>query len=326
MKRITLPGTGLDVSQIAYGCMEIGGGWNRDPISSLTQKKALEAIRTALDEGIDFFDHADIYGLGKSEEVFSAIWQERPGLRDQVILQTKCGIRFAGDPDAKSPHRFDFSYEHILESVDGSLRRLKTDYIDILLLHRPDPLVEPEQVARAFDELHQNGKVRFFGVSNHTAAQIALLQRFLNQPLVVHQVELNVIHTHLLDEGIVFNQDFPTHPVRGDGAMEYCRLHDIAIQAWAPLAGGSVTGKHIEHPSETMIAVTHLVDQFAAEKNVSPEAILISWLFRHPAHIQPIIGTTRPERIRAACQACSIDLTREEWYRLFNAGRGADLP
>ena len=326
METMTMPGTGWDISKIAYGCMEIGGGWNQDPISDLTRKEAMEAVRTSLEEGVNFFDHADIYCMGKSEEVFSMIWGEHPGLRDQIILQTKCGIRFAGDPDETAPHRFDFSYEHILESVEGSLKRLKTDYLDILLLHRPDPLVEPEQVARAFDELYRSGKVRFFGVSNHTAAQIALLQTSLDQPLVANQVELNVLHTHLLDEGIDFNQDFPPQPVRGDGTLEYCRLHGIAIQAWAPLAGGVVTGKHVDQPTQSMVAVSNLVEKLSKEKNVKSEAILISWLLKHPAHIQPIIGTTNPERIRAACQGSSFELTREEWYRLFTAGRGAALP
>lgn len=326
MKQIRIPRTELEVSQIAYGCMEIGGSWDREPISEKTRENAIRVVRTALDEGINFFDHADIYCRGKSEQVFSAVWQESPGLRDQIVLQTKCGIRFAGDPYEGAPHRFDFSYAHIIRSVERSLQRLQTDYLDILLLHRPDPLVEPEEVAQAFDELYQSGKVRYFGVSNHTAAQIDLLQSFVNQPLVVNQVELNLIHTHLLDEGIGFNQDEPSHPLRGEGTLEYCRLHEILIQPWAPLAGGVLTGKAVERPSAAMVAAGSQVRQLAEEKNVSPEAVLIAWLLRHPARFQPIIGTTKPERVRAACQAEAVELTREEWYGLFTAGRGAPLP
>jgi predicted oxidoreductase len=241
------------------------------------------------------------------------------------VLQSKCGIRFGGDPDEGSPHRFDFSYEHILRSVEGILERLKTDYLDILLLHRPDPLVEPEEVAKAFDELHQSGKVRYFGVSNHTPSQISLLKRFLNQPLVANQVELNVIHSHLLDAGVVFNQDKPSYPVRGEGAFEYCREHDISVQAWSPLALGAVTGKIIDPADDRLASVARLVRALAEQKRVSPEAILIAWLLRIPGNIQPVIGTTNLERIRASCQGLSVTLSREEWYLLFTAGRGAPL-
>ena len=207
MKTQTLGSSDLQVTRIAYGCMPLGGAWDDSPISESTRQEALRSIHAALDQGMNFYDHADIYCIGKSEEVFSAIWQEVPGLRSKIILQSKCGIRFAGEPNPGSPHRFDFSYAHILRSVENSLKRLKTDYLDVLLLHRPDPLVEPEEVARAFDELHQAGKVRWFGVSNHTAAQLDLLRAFVRQPIVTNQVAFNLIHTGMLDEGIVFNQD-----------------------------------------------------------------------------------------------------------------------
>ena len=201
---------------------------------------AMASIRAALDQGINFFDHADVYGGGRREETFSAIWEEIPGLRSRIVVQSKCGIRRAGEGDARVPTRYDFSYEHIVESVQGSLRRLKTEYLDVLLLHRPDALVEPEEVARAFDELHRRGQVRWFGVSNHTAAQMQLLQRWVQQPLVANQLEFSVVHTHMLDEGIVMNrEDFAT-PTRNEGTMEYCRLHDITIQAWGPLAAGAL--------------------------------------------------------------------------------------
>lgn len=326
MKTQTISSTDLQVSRIAYGCMGIGGGWDAQLISVETRKTALNAIRTALDEGINFFDHADFYCLGKSEEVFSSIWQEQPSLREQIYLQSKCGIRLGGDPAEIDFGRYDFSHEHILHAVEGSLKRLKTDYLDLLLLHRPDPLVEPEEVARAFDDLMRSGKVRHFGVSNHNAAQIAFLQKYLDLSLVVNQVELSLMHLQLIDEGVVFNQDEPAIALRGEGTLEYCRLHDITLQAWGPLAYGVLSGKQVENPSKRIIEASARVAELACRKNVSREAIVIAWLLRHPAHIQPIIGTTAPVRIRAACQADSVELSREEWYWLFIAGRGDPMP
>jgi predicted oxidoreductase len=309
----------LKVSKIGYGCMAIGGSWDDTPLADSVRKSALQVLRTALDAGINFFDHADIYCNGKSEEAFAGLWKDTPHLRQQIYLQTKCGIRFA------PPHRFDFSYEHIIASVEGSLKRLRTDYIDVLLLHRPDPLVEPEEVARAFDELKSAGKVRWFGVSNHTAAQMDLLRKYLNQPIVANQVEFNLIHTHMLDEGILFNQNNP-RLARNEGVIEYCRLHNITLQAWAPLATGKLTGKSRPKDGAHIQKAAELVAQMAAEKGVRPEAILIAWILRHPARIQPLPGTTNPERILAACEAENIDLTREEWYHLFLVGRGEALP
>lgn len=326
MKMMHLPQTDLRVSQILYGCMQIGGTWDKSLLSETTVKDAIKIVRIALDEGINFFDHADIYCLGKSEQAFSSIWEEIPHLREKIILQTKCGIRFAGDPQDSSPARYDFSYEHILGSVEGSLRRLKTDYVDILLLHRPDPLVEPEEVARAFDQLHQAGKVRYFGVSNHTAAQIALLKRYLDQPLVVNQIELNLIHSHVLNAGVVFNQDQPESPVRTEGTFEYCRLHDITIQAWSPLALGKVSGKPVDDSESVIAKVAELVREMAEDKDCAPEAILIAWLLRLPGQVQPVIGTTNLNRIRASCEASSLVLSREDWFQLFTAGRGAPVP
>ncbi len=306
----------IRATRIAYGCM---------PLGDLPTPEAVKSLRAALDQGINFFDHADIYARGKSEEVFSAIWQEVPHLRSQIYVQSKCGIRFEGDPNPQSPARYDFSYSHILESVEGSLRRLQTDYLDVLLLHRPDPLVEPEEIAKAFDELHQSGKVHWFGVSNHTAAQMEFLHAYLRQPIVANQVAFNVIHTHLLDEGIVFNQDV-ARPTRNEGTIEYCRLHNITLQSWGSLAWGHLTGRPPEIPSEKISKTSQVVAEMAHQKGVSPEAILVAWILRHPARIQAIIGTTKSDRIAAACQGATVELDREEWYRLFNAGRGEELP
>ena len=321
----SLGASDLKVTRLAYGCMPLGGSWDDFPLSDQTRREALVSIRSALDAGINFYDHADIYCRGKSEEVFAGIWQERPGLRQQIILQSKCGIRFPGAPNPDTPQRFDFSYEHITRSVEGSLKRLQTDYLDVLLLHRPDPLVEPEEVARAFDALHQAGKVRWFGVSNHTAAQLELLRHYVRQPIVANQVAFNVMHTHMLDEGVVFNQDNPLL-ARNEGTIEYCRLHNITLQAWGSLAWGFLSGRQPKEPSEKLSQASSVVAALVQKKGVSPEAVLLAWILRHPANVQAIIGTTKPERIAASCQADAIELDREEWYRLYLAGRGEPLP
>jgi len=325
MKTQSLGLSDLSVTRIAYGCMPLGRSWDDSALAESTRQEALQIIRTALDEGINLYDHADIYCRGKSEEVFGTLWQQLPGLREKTIVQSKCGICFSGSPAPDSPQRFDFSYEHIVRSVEGSLKRLNTDYLDVLLLHRPDPLVEPEEVARAFDDLCAAGKVRWFGVSNHTAAQLDLLRQTVRQPIVANQVAYNLIHTHLLNEGIVFNQDNPLIS-RNEGTIEYCRKHNITLQAWGSLAWGHLTGREIENPAEKIKNTALLVAKMAKEKGVSGEAILIAWILRHPANIQAIIGTTNLSRIRACCQADTITLTREEWYQLFNSGRGETLP
>jgi predicted oxidoreductase len=325
MKTQTLGTSDLTVSRIAYGCMPLGGSWDTSPLTPEIRASAVRSVRAALDEGINFFDHADIYCIGKSEEVFADVWRDMPNLREKVVLQTKCGIRFKNDPYPGAPHRFDFSYQHIMNSVEGSLRRLDTDYIDVLLLHRPDPLVEPEDVARAFDELHNSGKVRWFGVSNHTAAQLELLHVYLNQPIVANQVAFNVMHTHMLDEGVIFNQDNPKLS-RNEGTIEYCRLHNITLQSWGSLAWGFLSGRSPQTPDEKITKAGQLAAEMAARKDVSIEALLVAWIFRHPAHVQAVIGTTRPERIAASCQGDVLELTREEWYELYLAGRGEALP
>ena len=324
MKTYRIARTPLEVSRIAYGCWRTGG-WDAAPLSEMTRKEALAAIRAALDAGINSFDHADIYGQGKGEEAFSGIWQDRPGLRPGIVVQTKCGIRFKNDPVEGTPGRYDFSREHIVRSVEGSLKRLKTDYVDILLLHRPDALVEPEDVAAAFDSLHASGKVRYFGVSNHSAWQIQLLGRWVRQPLVVNQLEVSVVHNRLINAGVIVNQDEPARPVHGEGTLEYCRLHDVTIQAWSPVAGGEIARAAEGQGDERRRAIASAAKALAEKKGVGMDALLVAWLLRHPAGMQPIIGTTRPERIRETCKADGVELSREEWYDLFNAGRGGPV-
>ncbi len=316
MKTMHIGKTPLVVSRLAFGCMRL----------SDNRREALASIQTALEAGITFFDHADIYGNGSKEDVFSAIWEAVPGLRDKIILQSKCGIRRRGDPDPTAPTRYDFSYDHIVRSVEGSLRRLKTDYLDILLLHRPDVLMEPAEVARAFDALHAAGKVRYFGVSNHTAAQIQLLASCVRQQLVINQLLLNPLDSELLEVGVSLTRRPLLHRVRGDGTLEYCWMNGITIQAWGPLVGGALSGNLPAGADSRIVEAAQVVAELAAAKGVSREAIVVGWLLRHPAGIQPVIGTTNPARIRAACQAVDIELSREEWYRLFVAGRGGELP
>lgn len=309
----------MNVSRIGYGAMYIGGSWDDAPLTDPVREKASHIVGTALDAGINFFDHADIYCEGKSEEAFASVLKNAPNLRQKIYLQSKCGIRF------EPPHRFDFSYEHIIASVEGSLKRLETDYLDVLLLHRPDPLVEPEEVARAFDELYQSGKVRWFGVSNHTAAQIELLRNYLNQPIITNQVQFSLINTQLLDEGIVFNQDNP-RITRNAGTIEYCRLHNITLQAWGPLGQGRIRSNPDPKESPHVHKTIAFLKEMAEQKGVRMETLLIAWILRHPAQIQPLPGTTNPERLLACCEAIHLHLSREEWYSLFLVGRGEPLP
>jgi predicted oxidoreductase len=324
LKTYPIPGISTPTSRIAYGCMNLGGRWDESPITAADRSLAVAAVAAALEQGINLFDHADIYMRGKSEQVFADALQALGVARDRVLLQSKCGIRFAGQPSADSPGRYDFSREHIVASVEGSLRRLRTDYLDLLLLHRPDPLVEPEEVARAFDELHASGKVRAFGVSNHAGAQIALLQASLGRPLAVNQLELNLLHHRLIGDGVLVNQEAGAGFSGGD-TLDYCRLHGIRIQAWSPLARGLLSNPAPDAPAPVR-ATSALVARLAEEKGTSTEAIVLAWLLRHPAGIQPVLGSMNPLRIAAACRADDIELSRDEWYRLFVAARGRPLP
>jgi predicted oxidoreductase len=321
MKKITIHSTDLHTSILSYGCMNIGGNWNAPEATTEVRSMAYNAINAALDEGINLFDHADIYVRGRSEDLFGELLKKDPGLRDNLILQSKCGIRFAGDPQAHSPGRYDFSYDHIIQSVEGILNRLHTDRLDLLLLHRPDALVQPEEVARAFDHLHQSGKVRWFGVSNHTKDQIELLKTAVTHPLVINQVEISLLHRSLIEEGMLFNQD-SVGIAGSSGTLDYCRKHKMLIQAWSPVAGG----KLFIHGRGAPDALIHLIQGLARDYQTSVEAIALAWLMRHPARIQPIIGTVNPDRIRASAMAASVDLSHEDWYRLLIAARGESMP
>lgn len=319
----TISRTDLQMTPIGYGCMTIGGNWSTDPWTSSEYATGRKALAAALEQDITLFDHADIYTRGKSERLFGELLAEQPSLRQRIVLQSKCGIRFADEP-AGSPQRYDFSYEHIVASVEGSLKRLNTDHLDLLLLHRPDMLVEPEDIARAFDQLQQSGKVRYFGVSNHSPAQIALTQAALDQPLVVNQVQLSLLHHQLISEGIDTNRsNLPFNAAFG--LLDYCRLHKIQLQAWGPLSGGQLVNFNDDAPANVK-ATAALVNQLAEQYGVSSEAIQLAWLLRHPAQIMPIIGTTNPSRIAATKEALRVELNREEWYHLLTAARTANVP
>lgn len=305
MKYIKIPNSDLNASEISLGCMRISDMTNQD-ISTL--------IHGAMDEGINFFDHADVYGGGKSEEKFSAALDMNPRLREKLLLQTKCGIREGS---------FDFSKEHILEAVDGSLKRLRTDFIDVLLLHRPDALVEPEEVAEAFTILESSGKVRYFGVSNQNPMQIELLKKSVKQKLIVNQLQLSVTNTGMIDAGINVNMKIDRSIDRDGSILDYCRLNDILIQPWSPFQFGFFEGAFLDNPKFPELNKT--IDAIAAANGVPNTAIAIAWLLRHPARMQPIIGTTNLQRVKDSCKASNITLSRQDWYAIYLAA-GNKLP
>lgn len=305
MKKINIGNGEISASEISLGCMRISG---------LSKGEASQLVNTALEEGIDFFDHADIYGGGKSEEVFADAVDMSPSVREKFIIQTKCGIRKGF---------FDFSKEHILNSVDGSLKRLKTEYIDVLLLHRPDTLMEPEEVAEAFAILHNSGKVRYFGVSNQNPMQIELLSKYLNHKIIINQLQLSITNTGMIDSGINVNMEIDPSIDRDGSILEYCRLKNITIQAWSPFQYGFFEGVFLDN--DKFPELNKKVNEIAAVKGVPNTAIAIAWILRHPAKIQPIVGTTNAKRLKDICKASQIELTRQEWYEIYRAA-GNKLP
>ncbi|MAM53237.1 MAG: aldo/keto reductase [Microbacterium sp.] len=304
MKTFALPATGLVVPNVVLGLMRIQDK-SDDEVRTL--------VNTARDAGVTFLDHADVYGSPKHgcERRFAEAMQLSSSEREQFIIQSKAGI--VGD----GPY-FDFSYEHLIESVNGSLEALGTDYLDILLLHRPDALVEPEEVARSFDELSAAGKVRAFGVSNHTPRQIDLLRRYVTQPIVANQLQLSITHAPIIAQGVAANMQGLAQSVsRDEGILDYCRLNDITIQAWSPFQAGFFDGPFLG--SDRYPELNAVVDRLAAAYDVPAEAIAVAWITRHPAQMQVVLGTTTPARVEAAAQGSDLPLTRAEWYELFRA-------
>lgn len=304
MKYITLK-NGMQVPQLALGCMRI---------ADKEQEKVNALIAAALEEGVSFFDHADIYGGGKSEEKFAEAVKALGVRREDMLVQTKCGIR---------PGLYDFSREHILRSVENSLKRLNTEYVDFLLLHRPDTLMEPEEVAEAFTQLQRTGKVRYFGVSNFNAGQMALLQSALSQHLFFNQLQFGPAHTGMIDAGINANTRMDGALDRDGGILEYTRLNKVHIQAWSPFQWGMFMGLFWENPAYAKLTKT--LDRMASEKGVTREAMVAAWILRHPAGIQMIAGTTTADRVHSLARGTEMDLSREEWYEIYRAA-GNDLP
>lgn len=295
----------LTVSNISLGCMRM---------YKLSLKEAEDVVRNALELGITFFDHADIYGEGRSEEIFVEAVGMNPSVREKIFIQTKTGIRKG---------YYDFSKEHILQSVDHSLKRLKTDYIDVLLLHRPDALVEPEEVAEAFALLKESGKVRWFGVSNHTPMQIELLKKYVKEALIVNQLQFSVMHTNMIDAGIQMNTLFENSVDRTGYVLDYCRLHDITIQAWSPFQFGFFEGVFVDN--DRFPELNAKLAEVGEKYGLTKTGAAIAWILRHPAKIQPIVGTMNIQRLKEIAQASEVKITREEWYAIYRAA-GNRLP
>ncbi|MDO3409885.1 aldo/keto reductase [Saccharibacillus sp. CPCC 101409] len=305
MRTMKLGSSNLEVPVVAVGCMRIDG---------LEKKEAETFVQTSLDEGANFFDHADIYGGGKCEEIFAEAVHMNPSVREKLILQSKCGIRQG---------QFDFSKEHILSSVDGILKRLNTEYLDILLLHRPDALVEPEEVAEAFDQLESSGKVRHFGVSNQKPMQIELLKKFVKQPIVANQLQLSITNANMISNGVNVNMLIDESVDRDGSILDYSRLNDITIQPWSPFQFGFFEGVFLDN--EKFPELNAEINKVAEDHGVSNTTIAIAWLLRHPAHMQPVTGTMNLQRIKDCIKASEVQLSREEWYGIYLAA-GNKLP
>ncbi|WP_161979024.1 aldo/keto reductase [Streptococcus sp. S784/96/1] len=297
--------TGVEGSRISLGCMRM---------AALDVADAEKVIATSLEAGINFIDHADIYGGGQSEERFRDAVTNLGIAREDLILQSKCGIQRG---------YFDFSKDHILKSVDGILKRLDTDYLDFLVLHRPDILVETEEVAEAFSQLKQSGKVKHFGVSNQNRYQMELLQSYLDEPLAVNQLQLSPAHTPMFDFGVNVNMRNEAGVNRDSGIVEYCRLNKVTIQAWSPFQIDLGKGLFSGNPAYKELNET--ISRYAEQYGVSDEAIIIAWILRHPAKMQAIIGSMNPERIVKIAKATEVNLTRPEWYDIYRSA-GNVLP
>lgn len=302
MKRMILGGTGIETSVVAMGCMRI---------SRVSEADARAVIHAALDAGVTLFDHADVYGMGKSEELFGSILDLKGEFRRSVQIQSKCTLV----RDAVQTLYNDSSRDYIIRSVEGSLKRLNTDYLDGYLLHQPDTLVEPDEVAEAFDRLHASGKVRYFGICNHRPMQVDLLQKYLHQKLAVHQLQLSVAHTDLIDSSYSMRLSPEQNIDRTGDALTHCRLHGMSVQAWSPFQFGFYGGVFMGN--ERFPNLNASVDRIATQYGVSASAIAVAWLLRHPARIQPLIGTTNAARFEDICHGTEVTLSRAEWYELY---------
>lgn len=304
MKRIKI-GNKFDASAVALGAMRM---------ANLTVEEAEKVVMTYLESGVDFVDHADIYGDGKSEEIFASVIKRNPSLRNKFIVQDKVGIRKGF---------YDASYEHVVSAAEKCLKRLNMDSIDVLLLHRPDALMEPDELAEAFMRLKKKGKVRFFGVSNQNAGQMMLLNRYMPGEIIIDQLQFGLCHTPMVDEGINVNMHTDHALSKDGGTLNYCRLNDITIQAWSPFQYGFFEGAFVG--SKKFEKLNKVLSEIAEKYGVSETAIAGAWVLRHPANIQMISGSMNVDRIKEICAGANVVLTREEWYKLYLAA-GNPLP
>ena len=307
MRTIKLGNSSLEVSEVALGCMRM---------SDKTVEEACDIIKTALDVGINFFDHADMYGRGKAETIFGEALKVLDIDRDAIYIQSKCGIDV-------NEGTFNFGKQYILDSVDGILQRLQTDYIDVLVLHRGDALVDPREVSEAFNILKENGKVRHFGVSNHSVIMIDLLKKYLDVDLLVNQVQMSIMHTPSIDYSFNFNNRSALGTDHAAGMIEYARLNDITLQAWSPFYSGYFEAVFVDN--EDYPEINQAMQVIADKYTVSKEAVAVAWIGRHPAHIQTLIGTMNVDRIRRISKVSDFRLTHTEWYDLYKAA-GNVLP
>ena len=314
MKTQLLGTSGIEISRLSYGCMRISGSWDRTTVDDAVIARGIEILESAVDAGYTFIDHADIYGDTACETIFGHALEKHPEWRERLVVATKCGIRFEDEPNPGQPHRYDFSYEHILASVEESLGRLRMPRIDLLMLHRPDFLADPAEIARAFNELRASGKVREFGVSNFRPSLLAAVQGALPFALQVNQVEI--------------------HPLRldcfTDGTLDQCLERSITPMAWSPLAQGRVGAGHEPKPDAPNrgqhLAILAALDEAAAQFGCDRTVVVLAWLLRHPAGIVPIVGSVQPAHIQNAAKATEIEMDRDTWYRILLAARGVKLP
>lgn len=314
MRTLAIGTSKLKTPRLAYGCWRLAGTWNPEEITPEGRAKGVRAAIAAFEAGYTLFDQADIYCSGEAEKILGQALKEVSGMRKKILIATKCGIRFAGDPRPDSPFRYDFSSENILSACEGSMKRMGVDVIDIYQLHRPDYLMDPDEVATAFTKLKKQGKVREFGVSNFKPSQLALLQKACPMRLIVQQVEISLLKLDCLN----------------DGTLDQCLGEKIMPLAWSPLAGGLLGEEaRIDFKDARLgktLALHRELDALAKEYGVSRMVIALAWLLKHPAGIVPIVGSTKPERIREAVKADAIELKRDQWYRLLEAARGERLP
>ena len=308
MRYITLGQDDKELSEIVLGMMRI---------KDKSVKEVEELVETALSVGINAFDLADIYGRGRCEELLGLVLKNRPDLREKMWIQSKCGIRI------EEFTYFDFSKDYIIKSVDGILQRLKIDHLDSLLLHRPDALMESDQVAEAFDLLYKQGKVRDFGVSNQNPMMMELLKKDVKQPLAVNQLQLSAAFTPGFESGFHVNMEDSQAAMRDGSIFEYCKLHDVVIQAWSVLQFGYFKGNFVGN--EKFQALNQVLDRLAIKYGVTSSTIAISWILRYPAKMQAVVGTTNPKHLREVSQAGNFSLTRKEWYEIYLAA-GNNLP